>query len=48
MPPSIRRSYVETELNGLFTYDRAVLKPEANAVKAANQHVFEEASKLDP
>jgi hypothetical protein len=39
---------VETELNGLFTYDRAVLKPDAQAIKAANQRVIEESRKQNP
>jgi hypothetical protein len=33
-------SDVETELNGLLTYDRAVLKPDAAAVKAINQQII--------
>ena len=37
---------VETELNGLFTYDRAVLKMDAEAIKAANQRVIEESRRL--
>jgi hypothetical protein len=31
---------VETELNGLMTYDRAVVKPHAAAVRATNQSVI--------
>ncbi len=32
---------VETEVNGLLTYDRQVLKPDAGAIKAVNQHLIE-------
>jgi hypothetical protein len=39
---------VETELNGLFTYDRAVLKPDAQAIKAANQRLIDASKKLSP
>lgn len=39
---------VETELNGLFTYDRAVLKPDPEAIKAANQRVIDESRKQNP
>ena len=39
---------VETELNGLFTYDRTVLKPDAGAVKTANQHLIDASKKLSP
>jgi hypothetical protein len=37
---------VETELNGLFTYDRAVLKMDAAAVKAVNQQLIAESRQL--
>ena len=37
---------VETELNGLFTYDRAVLKLDARAVKAANQQLIDRSKML--
>ncbi|GAC1550221.1 MAG: hypothetical protein NVS2B7_26280 [Herpetosiphon sp.] len=39
---------VETELNGLFTYDRTVLKVDANAVKAAHEHLIDASKKLNP
>ena len=39
---------VETELNGLLTYDRAVLKPDAAAIKAANQQLIAESLKINP
>ena len=39
---------IETEVNGLFTYDRAVLKPDARAVRAANQRLIDESKKLNP
>ncbi len=39
---------VETELNGLYTYDRAVLKPDANAVRTANQQLIDASKKLNP
>ena len=38
---------VETELNGLFTYDRAVLKPDAEAVREANRQLIEESRRLN-
>jgi hypothetical protein len=37
---------VETELNGLFTYDRAALKMDARAVKAANQQLIDRSKTL--
>jgi beta-galactosidase/beta-glucuronidase len=39
---------VETELNGLFTYDRAVLKLDGRAIKAANQQLIDESRRLSP
>jgi hypothetical protein len=38
---------VETELNGLFTYDRALLKMDAEAVRAVNQQLIAESRLLD-
>jgi hypothetical protein len=31
---------VEVEVNGLMTYDRAQVKPDTNAVAAANKSVY--------
>lgn len=39
---------VQNELDGLQTYDRAVLKPAASAVRAANAAVLEAAGRLAP
>ncbi|MEU6041481.1 PA14 domain-containing protein [Actinomadura sp. NPDC047616] len=33
---------VETELNGLITYDRAVVKPDVDRIRAANRSVIDE------
>ena len=41
-------SDVEDEVNGLFTYDRATIKPEPAVVRAVNEaleNAFEEAVK---
>ena len=39
---------VETELNGLLTYDRALLKLDAAAITAANQQLIADSLKLNP
>lgn len=39
---------VETEVNGLLTYDRAVLKPDAAVVTAVNQHVIDASKAMTP
>ncbi|WP_329551611.1 PA14 domain-containing protein [Streptomyces sp. NBC_00696] len=41
-------SDVEGELNGLMTYDRRVLKPDAQRVKAAQQALIRDASQATP
>jgi len=33
---------VETELNGLITYDRAVVKPDVDRIRDANRAVIDE------
>jgi hypothetical protein len=35
---------VETELNGLMTYDRAMTKPNAAQVRRANQRLIDESA----
>ena len=39
-------SDVEDEVNGLFTYDRAALKPDPAAVRAANEVLEAEFERL--
>ena len=39
-------SDVEDEVNGLFTYDRAALKPDPAAVRAANEALEAEFERL--
>lgn len=39
---------VEGELNGLLTYDRAVLKPDAERVRSAHQALIRDASRVTP
>lgn len=39
---------VEGELNGLTTYDRAVLKPDVERVRAAHQALIRDASRAAP
>ncbi|WP_369198467.1 PA14 domain-containing protein [Streptomyces djakartensis] len=39
---------VEGELNGLLTYDRAVLKPETAKLKAAHEALIHDASRVTP
>nr|WP_240955351.1 PA14 domain-containing protein [Streptomyces thermoviolaceus] len=41
-------SDVEGELNGLLTYDRAVLKPDVDRVRAAQQALIRDASRATP
>lgn len=41
-------SDVEGELNGLLTYDRAVLKPDVDRVRAAQQALVRDASRATP
>ncbi|MFB7597834.1 PA14 domain-containing protein [Streptomyces sp. NPDC056160] len=41
-------SDVEGELNGLLTYDRRVLKPDASRVRAAQQALIRDASRATP
>ena len=37
---------VEDEVNGLFTYDRAEIKPDANAVRSVNAALAAEFAKV--
>jgi len=37
---------VEDEVNGLFTYDRAALKPEATAIRSCNAALAAEFAKV--
>jgi hypothetical protein len=37
-------SDVENEVNGLFTYDRRILKPDADAVREHNRRVIDAGS----
>ena len=39
---------VEGELNGLLTYDRAVLKPDAERVRSAHEALIRDASRVTP
>jgi hypothetical protein len=41
-------SDVEGELNGLMTYDRRVLKPDAQRLRAAQQALIRDASQATP
>ena len=38
---------VEDEVNGLFTYDRAAVKPDANAVRSVNAALAAEFARVD-
>lgn len=39
---------VEGELNGLVTYDRAVVKPDVKRVKAAHEALIDDVSRANP
>lgn len=45
---SVQVSEVEGELNGLLTYDRAVLKPDAARLEAAHEVLIRDASRVTP